>query len=49
MAYLPFKPRGAGKARRGAPGARFTEVWTVPLHLPQADTPGFRFGFITAQ
>ena len=36
----PPLPRGAGKARRGAPGARLAEVWTVSPHLPRAAAPG---------
>jgi len=37
---LALWPRGAVKARRGAPGARFAEIQTAPLRLPRADAPG---------
>lgn len=40
--------RGTRKAGRGAPGARLAEVYTAPLHLPEADARGFRFGSTTS-
>lgn len=40
--------RGVGKARRGAPGARFAEVWTDSLRLPRADAPGISLRFLNS-